>query len=100
MPLQQQFSHEQLLRILDQSLVYECACPAQVCRQLLALAELYQYQLQCADRNDTDRRVHQAIAEGTRLAYAAMECCLGEVLDLEGWDRDTLTLPASLRGFP
>ncbi|GAB5500380.1 MAG: hypothetical protein PsegKO_26910 [Pseudohongiellaceae bacterium] len=99
MQLQQQFSRQQLLRILDQSLVYECACPAQVCRQMLALAELFQYQKNCADRDDTDTRVHQVIAEATRESYAAMESCLGEVLDMEGWDRDTLTLPGGLRNL-
>lgn len=99
MQLQQQFSRQQLLRILDQSLVYECACPAQVCRQMLALAELFQYQKDCVDRDDTDARVHRAIAEATRASYAAMEGCLSDVLDLEGWDRDTLTLPGGLRNL-
>ena len=96
MPLQQRYSREQLIRIVNQSLVYECACPAQVCRQLLALSELFDYQMGCIERQDTDKQVHQAIAEGTRISYAAMETCLSEVLALEGWDPETLTRPAGL----
>lgn len=96
MPLQNRFSREQLIRILDQSLVYECACPEQVCRQMLALSELFDYQMGCIERHDIDTQVHQAIAEGTRISYAAMEACLSEVLALEGWDKETLTRPVGL----
>lgn len=77
--------------------MYQCACPAQVCRTLLELRELFDYQAQCIERTATDRAVHEAIVASTTLAHREYEACLDRVLDLEGWDRATLTMPEALR---
>jgi hypothetical protein len=100
MELATSYSSEDISRIIDQALVYQCACPAQIATTLLELRDLFDYQVKCADTDDTNRRVHQAIAQATVDAHARMERCLEEVLDIEGWDRATLTMPEALRARP
>jgi hypothetical protein len=95
--LETTYSAEEIGRIIDQALVYQCACPAQVATTLLELRDLHDYQLKCEDTDDTNRRVHAQIAAAAAEAHARLERCLDEVLELEGWDRATLTMPASLR---
>lgn len=97
MSLHKHFEDHQLTRILDQSLLYQCACPAQVCRTLLNLRELHAYQMDCRDRSETDRQVHEAIALSASRTHAEMENCLKHILALEGWDLETLTMPQALR---
>jgi hypothetical protein len=91
------FSNDQLHRITDQAMIYMCACPAQVVRQILNLRELFDYQRTCAVKDHLMMQAHAHIAESTARAHAELERCLDEVLDLEGWDRATLTMPAGLR---
>ena len=99
--MKQRYSAEQVSRIIDQALVFQCACPAQVATTLLELRDLHDYQLKCRDASDAPgARVHDAIARATLEAHARMEECLDEVLALEGWDRATLTMPESLRKRP
>ena len=97
MNLSKRFTDQQLTRILDQALVYQCACPAQVCRTLIGLRELHEYQLNCLDRTETDRKVHETIASNAIVAHSEMEACLQRILELEAWDMQTLTMPQSLR---
>ncbi len=97
MSLSKRFSDQQLTRILDQALVYQCACPAQVCRTLIGLRELHDYQMNCLDRTETDRKVHQAIALSAEASHREMEQCLQHILELEEWAMDTLTMPLTLR---
>ena len=94
------FSSMQIGTIIDQALVYQCACPAQVATTILELRDLYDYQLKCQSDADTDRRVHEAIARATGEVHARMEACLEEVLAIEGWDRETLSMPSALRKRP
>jgi hypothetical protein len=82
---------------MDEASVYLCACPAQVCRQILGLRGLYDYQQDCLSTNDTNAELHHRIAEATEEAHARMEDCLDEILTLEGWDRVTLKMPEGLR---
>jgi hypothetical protein len=99
--MKQRFSGEQISRIIDQALVFQCACPAQLATTILELRDLFDYQLKCRDgRDGTGGRVHDAIAQATLDAHGRMEDCLDEVLALEGWDRATLTMPAGLRKRP
>jgi len=100
MELESRYSAEDISRIIDQALVYQCACPAQIATTLLELRDLFDYQVKCGDGDDTNRRVHEAIARATAEAHTRMERCLDEVLDIEGWDRNTLTMPEALRARP
>jgi len=100
MELATSYSSEDISRIIDQALVYQCACPAQIATTLLELRDLFDYQVKCGDTDDTNRRVHEAIARATAEAHTRMERCLDEVLDIEGWDRNTLTMPEALRARP
>ena len=100
MELATSYSSEDISRIIDQALVYQCACPAQIATTLLELRDLFDYQVKCGDGDDTNRRVHEAIARATAEAHTRMERCLDEVLDIEGWDRNTLTMPEALRARP
>lgn len=93
------YSDAQLERIAGQGMIYLCACPAQVARQILSARTLYDYQRNCASGGAQGTRVHERIAEATRLAHAELERCLDDVLDFEGWDKTTLTMPEGLRAL-
>lgn len=99
MQLETKFSNAQLRRINLQSILYLCSCPSQVGVQIDSLRKLYEYQANCADRgrNELQSRVHERIAEATLAAHRIMEDCLQDVLNLEGWDPDTLEMPEGLR---
>lgn len=97
--MKERFAAAQVSRVLDQALVYQCACPAQVCRSIFELRELHAYQENCADNATGEAlAVHATIAETAEQAHAAMEDCLARVLAIEGWDMATLTMPENLRG--
>lgn len=98
--MQQKYNAAQISKVIDQSLVYQCACPAQVCRTIFELRDLYDYQKNCANNTENDKVVHDAIADATEQAHAIMELCLDQVLRIEGWDLTTLVMPDSLRKKP
>lgn len=91
------YTEAQLQHIIDEAVIYMCACPAQVARQLLDLRKLYRYQLNCEQSNAGQNEVHQTIGRSTTICHAEMEKCLGRILDIEGWDLATLTMPEGLR---
>jgi len=95
--LEMKFSPAELVRILEQAAIYDCACPAQICKELGSLRALYDYQAHCLNLTDTDTQVHERIAAATRIAHVEMEACLETVLALEGWDRQTLEMPSYLQ---
>ena len=95
--MKQQFTDQQMMLIVEESLMYMCACPAQVAQQVRQLRSLYRYQSECQALPDTDKAVHQAISQAAAEAHAIMEACMDKILTLEGWDRETLTMPAGLR---
>jgi hypothetical protein len=98
--MQQRYDATQLSRVIDQALVYQCACPAQVCRAIFELRDLYDYQMNCASDSANDRLVHEAIAQTAMQAHEAMEQCLARVLEIEGWDPQNLVMPEALRKKP
>ena len=94
------FSDADLEQIVEEAIIYMCACPAQVATELRRLRELIAYQNNCeinSSRGDVAVVVHQRIAAAAIDAHARMEACLDEVLDLEGWDRVTLRMSEGLR---
>ena len=95
--MKEKFDPSQISKVLDQSLVYQCACPAQVCRAIFELRDLYRYQMDCINDLDNDRLVHQAIADAAEKSHALMEECLTRVLAIEGWDVATLAMPEALK---
>ena len=95
--LQRRFSDQQLRRILEESFVFQCACPAQVAEQVLKMRGLYAYQQSCIDQGPVSAKVHRMIAASTTRAHADLEGCLEDILTLEGWDMETLTMPEALR---
>ncbi|HEY8097496.1 MAG TPA: hypothetical protein VIE91_05615 [Methylophilaceae bacterium] len=98
--MQEKYNATQISKVIDQSLVYQCACPAQVCRTIFELRELFEYQINCANNSANDRLVHETIATATAQAHAVMEECLSKVLEIEGWDSASLIMPESLRKKP
>ena len=98
--MKEQFSAAQISRVIDQALIYQCACPAQVCRAIFELRELYEYQINCANDSTNDERVHSTIARATEKSHSAMEDCLKEILAIEGWDLASLSLPEALKKKP
>jgi len=96
-PLEIGYSDTQLQHILDEALVYMCACPAQVAQQLQALRRLFSYQQNCISEGTLLATVHVCISDAVRKAHAELEQCLHEVLLMEGWNLETLEMPAGLR---
>ena len=97
MDLQQRFSDEQLHQIVEEASIYMCACPGQVANELRQLRHLIRYQRDCITEGKTPSLVHQTIEAASQEAHAVMENCLDRVLEIEGWDRTTLKMPAGLR---
>lgn len=97
MELQKRYTEQQLETIIDEATIYMCACPAQVAEQVRHLRQLICYQNNCAIQEDTDSHVHQLIAKAGLQAHAILEDCMEEILELEGWDRETLRMPEGLR---
>jgi hypothetical protein len=91
------YTNVQLQKILNEAIIYMCACPAQVAEQLLQLRKVFDYQNSCISKGSLLAEVHIRIAEATRVAHAEMERCLGDVLKMEGWDPVTLVMPEGLR---
>jgi hypothetical protein len=91
------YTNDQLEKILNEAMIYMCACPAQVSEQLLLLRKLFDYQNSCISKGSLLAEVHLRIADATRIAHAEMERCLDDVLKLEGWDPQTLDMPEGLR---
>lgn len=95
--MKEQFNPAQISKVIDQALVYQCACPAQVCKSIFELRELYEYQINCANDSLNDKLVHETIAEATAKAHAVMEECLQKILEIEGWDTENLVMPELLK---
>jgi uncharacterized protein YqeY len=94
-----QYRDEQLEKIIEEAMIYMCACPAQVAKEIRNLRNLYAYQRDCLSKDGVLAQVHERIAEAVSQAHADMERCLADILELEGWDQDTLTMPEGLRAL-
>lgn len=97
MEYDERYSDAELSHIIRQGLIYMCACPAQVAQSIQQLRQVYRYQLACLSSQNVDGLVHQTIANSTVEAHAVLQTCLDAVIELEKWDRQTLTMPANLR---
>ena len=97
MDYEEKFSERDLEKIVDEGLIYMCACPAQVAEAVRQLRTLYHYQTQCINAPENASEVHRTIANSAIQAHAQLQDCLEQVLALEKWDRATLTMPANLR---
>jgi hypothetical protein len=97
MPYEERFTDAELGRIIEEAMVYMCACPAQVAEAIRKLRELYRYQQQCLTQPANHATVHNHIAHSAVQAHALLQDCLDQVLELEKWDRATLRMPPNLR---
>ena len=97
MELAKRFSEAELEKIADEAFIYMCACPAQLAVELRRLRKLISYQRNCETTAQVGANVHQIIASAATEAHVLLESCLDQVLTIEGWDRETLTMPAGLR---
>ena len=97
MEYNERFTEAELSKVIEQSLLYMCACPAQVADAVRKLRELYRYQRRCIADPQNDRAVHALIAQSTIQTHAIMQDCLDGVIALEQWDRRTLEMPVGLR---
>lgn len=91
------YSSTQLQLILDQAGIYMCACPAQLASQMMELRSLHQYQINCMSEMPDMVDSHRTIADACERAHALLEEALDRVLDIEGWDKASLTMPDGLR---
>ena len=96
----EKYNSAQISKVIDQALVYQCACPAQVCRAIFELRELYEYQMNCASDSVNDDLVHKTIAAATEKSHEMMEECLKKILEIEGWDQNTFVMPEVLKKKP
>lgn len=95
----QQFTDRELEQIVEEAALYMCACPGQVAAEIRTLRHLIRYQRDCQSGPGTMGEVHATIAEAGLAAHALMEDCLNRVLEMEGWDRQTLKMPPNLRAL-
>ena len=96
----EKYNSAQISKVIDQALVYQCACPAQVCCAIFELRELYEYQMNCASDSVNDDLVHKTIAAATEKSHEMMEECLKKILEIEGWDQNTFVMPEVLKKKP
>lgn len=94
---EERYTDAELDFIVEQGLIYMCACPAQVAQTLRQLRALLKYQMHCTANPQNDLAVHAAIAKSTVQSHHIMQNCLDTVIALEKWDRATLTMPECLR---
>ena len=97
MQYEERFTDQELGQIIEEGMIYMCACPAQVAEAMRKLRELYRYQQQCLAQPSNNASVHSTIAASTIQAHATLQDCLDQVLVLEQWDRNTLKMPPNLR---
>lgn len=97
MDLQTGFTEHELEKIIEEAMLYMCACPGQVATEIRRLRELIRYQRNCERSETSSTLVHRTIAEAGVQSHVLMENCLQQVLEIEGWDRATLKMPAGLR---
>ncbi len=100
MNLDNKFTALQLAIINNEAALYTCACPVHISLQITNLRKLFDYQKACMElppENDVQMQVHQRIADVTKQAHQLMEQCLEDILDLEGWDKNKLEMPAGIR---
>lgn len=95
--MQLRYPRESLHKIVEQAMLYQCACPAQICKAIGQMRELHKYQQTCLNESDADRLVHERIAAAAAAAHAQLEQCLAEVLEIEGWHPETLAMPPDLQ---
>ena len=93
----ERFTDAELVKIIDEGMIYMCACPAQLAEALRKVRQLYRYQVSCMTESRNDLSVHKDIAESSVVAHQHLEECMERVLATEKWDRATLTMPAGLR---
>ena len=93
----ERFSDAELEKIVEEGLIYMCACPAQVAETTRKVRGLYRYQMNCLSDTQNDPRVHETIARTAELIHAQLEECIDSILSIEQWDRDTLNMPPHLR---
>lgn len=91
--MNRQYTHDKLLTIMEQAMIYQCACPSLVTKIASDLQHLYDYQLTCMNNTSNDAEIHSLIAEAATKAYIVIEDCLTRILTLEGWDMNTLKMP-------
>jgi len=97
MDYQERFTDADIEKIIEEGLIYMCACPAQVAEALRKVRELHRYQIGCIRNPQNNSRVHEIIAATSLLVHEKLQDCLDEILELEQWDRQTLTMPPGLR---
>lgn len=97
MEYEERFTDSELDKVIEQAMIYMCACPAQVADAMRKLRELYRYQQRCMENPENSIAVHSLIAQSTLQTHSLMQDCLEQVIELEGWDRTTLEMPAGLR---
>lgn len=95
--LKQRFDTTSLMRITDASMIYTCACPAQVAQQILSLRKLYNYQQDCLEQPDSFPEVHLLISETVQENHGRMEVMLDRILTIQNWDRNTWEMPEEMR---
>ena len=85
--MKEQFNSSQISKVIDQALIYQCACPAQVCKAIFELRELFDYQMNCASDTKNDDLVHKTIAAAAEVSHEIMEECLKKILCRRGCRR-------------
>ena len=92
-----EFTTADIKKIYDQSVIYQCACPAQLCMAILQLKDVYKYQLNCGKKDTIDIQIHDHIAQSTEIAHEELVRCLRKILEIDGWDLEKLEISENAR---
>lgn len=91
------FTDAEIGKVIEQAMIYMCACPAQVAASLRTVRELHRYQERCMLTPEVDKTVHIEIEKAATQAHNLLQDCLLKIMEIEGWDRKTLEMPEGLR---
>lgn len=84
MPAPRRFDAQQLAQIASIAGNIACECPNHLAELVASLSAFEQYSSECANRNVSDRDLHDHLNQSTGFARAILEDCLVKVMEIEG----------------
>lgn len=84
MPAPRRFDAQQLAQIASLAGSIACECPNHLAELVASLNAFEQYSSECANRNVSDRELHDHLNQSAGFARAILEDCLVKVMEIEG----------------
>jgi len=91
------FSEAQLRHIQDEAIMYSCGCPEELSEVLMQLRHVRTLMDDCLDTASTDPNTHARVLSMLAIVTPHIEACLGDILESEGWNMETFSLPPAVK---